>query len=141
MGSWVRGFSRSIGITHSLAAELWGLQDGLALAKNLNIKELYIELDVKAVITILTSHDTLFDLSHPYSTLISDCRTLLQCFEVAHITTFTAKEINAQTWQKRDLPLVIVSFCNHNTFPLFFISYFRMLGVFLTQDFVFLSSV
>ena len=31
-----------------------GLRDGLILANNLNIRKLYIEIDAKAVITILT---------------------------------------------------------------------------------------
>ena len=39
MGSWIRGFSRSIGITHSMAVELWALRDGFVLANNLNIKK------------------------------------------------------------------------------------------------------
>ena len=37
-----------------MAAELLGLRDGLILANNLNIRKLYIEIDAKAVITILT---------------------------------------------------------------------------------------
>ena len=37
-----------------MAAELLGLRDGLILANNLNIRKLYIEIDAKAMITILT---------------------------------------------------------------------------------------
>ena len=37
-----------------MAAKLLGLRDGLILANNLNIRKLYIEIDAKAVITILT---------------------------------------------------------------------------------------
>ena len=46
-----------------MAAELLGLRDGLILANNLNIRKLYIEIDAKAVITILTSHDILTYIS------------------------------------------------------------------------------
>lgn len=31
-GSWIVGFSRHIGFTSRIAAELWGLREGLALA-------------------------------------------------------------------------------------------------------------
>ena len=57
MGTWTKDFSRSIGITHSMAAKLWGLHDGLVLARNLSIRKLIIEIDAKAVVTILKSHD------------------------------------------------------------------------------------
>ena len=53
-GNWIGGFFRNIGFTHSLAAELWGLRDGLALAKNLNIKKLHVELDAKVVTDFIT---------------------------------------------------------------------------------------
>ena len=68
-----------------MLAALLEIRDGFALAKNMNIKKLYIEHDAKTVVRILTSYDASSDLSHPCGTLISDCRTLLQCFEVAHI--------------------------------------------------------
>lgn len=80
MGDWVGGLSKHIGITHSMVPELWGLHDGLILAKNLSLRKLIIALD-----TILTSHDALYDSSHPCSALISDCRSLLQSFEETHI--------------------------------------------------------
>lgn len=38
-GGWIGGFSRSIGFTHSMAAELWAL--ALALAHNLIIRKLH----------------------------------------------------------------------------------------------------
>ncbi|KAF3959676.1 hypothetical protein CMV_015530 [Castanea mollissima] len=81
MGEWVGGFSRHIGITHSMAAELWGLHDGPILAKNLSLRKLIIELDAEPMVTILTSHDALYDSSHPRSALTS----LLQSFEVTRI--------------------------------------------------------
>lgn len=41
-GSWISSYSRKIGHTHSLVVELWGLCDGLTLAKNPNILLTYI---------------------------------------------------------------------------------------------------
>ena len=41
-GMWIGSFCRNIGFTYSMAAELWGLRNGLSLAKNLNIKKLLI---------------------------------------------------------------------------------------------------
>nr|POF04974.1 hypothetical protein CFP56_18430 [Quercus suber] len=34
-GSWIRGFSRLIGSSSCLLAELWALRDGIAMAKTL----------------------------------------------------------------------------------------------------------
>ena len=79
-GSWMGGFSRNIGFTHSLAAELWGLRDGLTLAKNLNIKKLHIELDAKVVIDFIIAQNNIM-ADHPCNALISDCRLLIQTFE------------------------------------------------------------
>ena len=68
-----------------MAAELWGLRDGLMLAKNLNIQKLIIEVDALTVANFFTAANTRVDLSHPYSAIIVDCRYLLQHFEEAYI--------------------------------------------------------
>lgn len=51
-GNWIAGFSRSIGITSSFVAELWGLRDELILCCNLNVSSLVVELDAKAIVNI-----------------------------------------------------------------------------------------
>ena len=66
-----------------MVAELWGLRDGLTLAKQLNIKKLYVETDAKAMVTLICNPTSI--ASHPCSSLIYDCRHLLQLFEEAHI--------------------------------------------------------
>lgn len=48
-----------------MLAALLEIRDGFALAKNMNIKKLYIEHDAKTVVRILTSYDASSDLSHP----------------------------------------------------------------------------
>ena len=66
-----------------MAVELWGLREGLVLAKNLNIRNLLIEIDAKAVTDIINSQNDTSFVTHPYSNLILECRSLLRCFEDA----------------------------------------------------------
>ena len=47
----------SIGIT-SFEAELWGVRDGLLLARQHDIHKIIIKHDAKAVVDILTSDST-----------------------------------------------------------------------------------
>ena len=77
LGAWVGSFNRAIGFTHSLAVELWGLRDGLTLAKSLNIKKLMIEIDAQAVVDIIKSHNDSSVSHHPYIGLNSDCKPLV----------------------------------------------------------------
>jgi ribonuclease HI len=93
-GSWFKGFSRKIGITNSLAAELWGLRDGLVLAHQHNIKKLIIELDAKAVLDLIQPENLTSCSHHLYGALISDCRSLIQKLEVNRIQ-HTFREGNA----------------------------------------------
>jgi hypothetical protein len=76
-GGWIKGFSRKIGVTNSLAAELWGLRDGLILAHQQNIKKIIIELDAKAVIDLVQPANLIPLSHHPYRALIVDCRSLI----------------------------------------------------------------
>ena len=81
--TWVGSFNRVIGYIHSMAAELWGLKDGLTLARNLDIKKLLLEIDAQAVIDVINSH--IADSTHPYNGLIFDCRSFLWHFEEARL--------------------------------------------------------
>jgi ribonuclease HI len=80
-GNWLRGFSHKLGITNSLAAELWGVRDGLLLARDLNIRKLIIESDAKSVVDLLKTENLGNNAFHPYSALINDCRYLILSFE------------------------------------------------------------
>ena len=82
-GKWIRGFSRVIGTTNSFAAELWGLRDGLELARKLDITKLIVEVDAKAVVDIILTNNIQILDTHPYSALIHDCRYMIQSFEEA----------------------------------------------------------
>ena len=80
-GSWCSGFIRNIGIASSFAAELWGVRDGLILAKQHNIHKIMIELDANAVIDLLLSDNYTSICCHPLTTLIIDCMSLIHSFE------------------------------------------------------------
>ena len=80
-GNWIGGFSHKLGITNSLAAELWGIRDGLLLACDLNICKLIVESDAKFVVELLKPVSPDIFGSHPYSALINDCRFLIQSFD------------------------------------------------------------
>ncbi|XVF30109.1 hypothetical protein REPUB_Repub16aG0028500 [Reevesia pubescens] len=83
---WVSGFVINIGRTYSFFAELWGVREGLLLAKDLNLTKLIVEMDVATTVELLKKE---VDLSHPCATLVQDCISLLQegwVKEVRHIS-------------------------------------------------------
>ncbi|KAL0001603.1 hypothetical protein SO802_015384 [Lithocarpus litseifolius] len=73
-GNWIKGFSRSIGYTTSVMAELWALRDGLHLAIQLGINFLEVELDVKVIVEVLNNSDC---PNMKLSPLLHDCKSLL----------------------------------------------------------------
>ncbi len=78
LGNWVRVFSRSIGITSSVQAELRALKDGLQLALDLEIPNLEIEMDSAVAVKLLHSINS----SNAFlSSIVNDCRYLLERFE------------------------------------------------------------
>ena len=76
------GFSRAIGVTTSVQAELRALKDGLNLAIDLRILHLEIEMDslvaVEFVNSIITPNAFL-------STIVTDCRSLMERFEICSL--------------------------------------------------------
>jgi hypothetical protein len=77
LGDWVGGFSRAIGFTTSVQAELRALKDGLLLAINLEILNLEIEMDSLVAVDLINSPIT----SNAFlSTIVDDCRYLLERF-------------------------------------------------------------
>ena len=73
-GRWIRGFSRSIGYTTSVLAELWALRDGLTLAIQLGIRCLEVELDAKVIVEMLNNVDS---SNKKFSSLLLDYRSLI----------------------------------------------------------------
>jgi ribonuclease HI len=78
LGNWVGGFSRSIGITTSVQAELRALKDGLQLALDLEIPNLEIEMDSTVAVKLLHSTNS---PNAFLSSIVNDCRYLLERFE------------------------------------------------------------
>uniref|UniRef100_A0A2N9GQQ4 RNase H type-1 domain-containing protein n=1 Tax=Fagus sylvatica TaxID=28930 RepID=A0A2N9GQQ4_FAGSY len=82
VGDWVGGFSRAIGVTTSVQAELRALKDGLNLAIDLGILHLEIEMDSLVAIVLVKS------ISTPnafMSTIVTDCRSLIERFEICSL--------------------------------------------------------
>lgn len=113
-GAWITSCTRRIGQATSMAAELWGIRDGLMLAKNLNIKKLIVEVDAMAIVKFFSVTNSSFVSTHPYSAIISDCRSLLQHFEDAQLKSSIpiGKETTMQTFwlKKENLYLLILLF-------------------------------
>ena len=76
-GSWIRGFSRLIGASNCLLAELWALRDGITMAKNLNIAKLVINVNAAEVISLFSKPSSDNRLTQP---IVDDCRNMLQVF-------------------------------------------------------------
>uniref|UniRef100_A0A2N9I899 Reverse transcriptase domain-containing protein n=1 Tax=Fagus sylvatica TaxID=28930 RepID=A0A2N9I899_FAGSY len=73
-GEWFKGFSRKIGPTSSVAAELWALRDGLNLCLLHHLTAVIIELDAKLVVNLMVSSNS---FNGENSVLVDDCRELL----------------------------------------------------------------
>ena len=80
-GSWIRGFSRLIGASNCLLAELWALRDGITMAKNLNIAKLVINVNATEVISLFSKPSSDNRLTQP---IVDDCRNMLQVFQEYH---------------------------------------------------------
>ena len=70
VGRWVKGYARAIGVTTSVAAELWALRDGIRLCISLNLPAMEIELDAKVVADFMRSNNSRANSS---DVIIADC--------------------------------------------------------------------
>ncbi|GLT51499.1 hypothetical protein SLA2020_249050 [Shorea laevis] len=71
---WIIGYIRNIGHATALAAELWVIRDGLQTTINLHFNSIIVETDCYEAYQLLS---TAANLHHPHSTLIMDCKGLL----------------------------------------------------------------
>lgn len=129
-GAWVGSFSRAICFTNSMAAELWGLRDGLVLAKNLNIRKLLIEMMPKLLLMFLSF------IVPIWTQLVLTVGSLLIAGYSSNISrklvliTSTAKEIIVWTfWLKRESIIQTLLFYILSPFLIFCTSFWLMLGV------------
>lgn len=65
-GSWILGFSKSIGNCNSFEAELWGLLTGLEVAWDVGFKKICMELDSKAIVDLFVKGDSVLFLSNVF---------------------------------------------------------------------------
>jgi ribonuclease HI len=54
-GKWVCGFAKALGPSNAFVAELWGVLEGLSIAKAHNINKLEVQIDSTVVLQCLTS--------------------------------------------------------------------------------------
>ena len=73
-GQWVKGFAKRIVAESSLAAELWGLREGLVLCLEIQTLAIEVELDATAAISLVSCNSR---TNGPLSGLADDCRELL----------------------------------------------------------------
>lgn len=74
----------------SIMAELWALEDGLSLARQLNLQNINIELYVDVLVHLLTNlaYDNLM-----LEPLLNDCKTLIRSFP-NYLVTHIFREVN-----------------------------------------------
>ncbi|XVF12875.1 hypothetical protein REPUB_Repub08aG0157600 [Reevesia pubescens] len=85
-GDWLRGFMINIGRTDSLRAELWGVREGLKLAKEMGLRNLTLQTDAAMAVTLLKTEVHLG--GHPLGTLLDDCKRLIDSFtdlQIKHV--------------------------------------------------------
>ncbi|XP_023895782.1 uncharacterized protein LOC136067217 [Quercus suber] len=76
-GTWIKAFTRKIGIATNFVAELWAFRDGLNMCLNMQISALEIDLDAKVVADLMHNAET---LKNDNAAIVSDCRLLLSQF-------------------------------------------------------------
>nr|BAE79385.1 unnamed protein product [Ipomoea batatas] len=82
-GLWVAGYICNIGTANSFLAELWGLREGLLLAKNRGFTKLIAETDSEAVVQVLRKDGP---VTPDASILVKDCKLLLDHFQEIKVT-------------------------------------------------------
>lgn len=75
-GQWLLGFNRHIGLTTSVAAEIWAIRDGLSLAIENAFPRIILQSDSAIAIKLIT--DSQIASNHILFNLISDCRHLTE---------------------------------------------------------------
>ncbi|KAM3713747.1 hypothetical protein ACJW31_01G279800 [Castanea mollissima] len=81
-GEWIKGYARAIGITTSVAAELWALRDGIHLCSALKLPAVKFELDSKLVVDLMKKE---LDNPNGLDVLVTDCRESMKAIPYVRI--------------------------------------------------------
>ncbi|GLT38759.1 hypothetical protein SLA2020_129850 [Shorea laevis] len=101
--NWVARFVHRIGITNSLATELWALRDGLRFAVANYFTHLKIEIDSSIASQLISGAPT---PKHYLSSLVIDCKELMQQLphvDINHIICQSNMTANAMARLGHDL--------------------------------------
>lgn len=75
MGNWVFGFSRNMGSSNVLWAELWAIYTMINLAWDRGVRRIMVESDSKVVVQLVTEGCVVL---HPYASLVNQIRVRLE---------------------------------------------------------------
>ena len=81
-GNWVKGYARAIGVTTSVAAELWALREGIRLCIALKLPAVEIEMDVQVVADPVSSNSSRLNYTNVF---VSDCKEGLKKIPLVRI--------------------------------------------------------
>lgn len=86
--------------------EVWALRDGLALAKEENVKNLETQIDALVVIPRLISNDHHTE-NHQLGNILLDCRSLIEEFEEVSIKHFYRETNHCADILANDAPVLV----------------------------------
>ncbi|KAK6939235.1 Ribonuclease H domain [Dillenia turbinata] len=84
-GIWITGFHVMVGKTDVLMAEIWGLREGLLLAKKCNLRRVEVESDSATLFKLLNGE---VKEDHRLAKIIEECQNIMQEIDaqgIAHI--------------------------------------------------------
>ncbi|KAL4330206.1 hypothetical protein AHAS_Ahas13G0376900 [Arachis hypogaea] len=104
-GKWVAGLTHTIGNCSAFIAELWGVVQGLNLARRLGMKKIMVECDSEGVVKLLNGERKLERHHNSLIRMISELKKL-DWRIILYITTEKATSVQI-TWPKRVLILIL----------------------------------
>ncbi|KAL4377217.1 hypothetical protein GQ457_02G031220 [Hibiscus cannabinus] len=93
-GSWIKGFTRAIGMVNALQAELWAIHDGLVFAWSLGISQIQLQSDNLLAVNLLKSQDA----TSSSFTLVRAIATLLHRAWLVDISWIPSEVNNPADW-------------------------------------------
>ncbi|KAK6942981.1 Ribonuclease H domain [Dillenia turbinata] len=101
VGEWMHGFWANVGATNGKIAELWGLKEGLQVARRGSIRDLSVEGDS---LTVVRAVNKGVGANHPWRNLILYCKDLMNELGIAEIF-HVCREVNRCADKLAELPL------------------------------------